>query len=66
MTRALFADQEEWMGKAIGQPEKQQALQSLPPDRIFVEAANIAGLQQWAAQRGLPSAQANTCLANQA
>ena len=66
MTRALFADQEEWMGKAIEQPEKQQALQSLPPDRIFVEAANIAGLQQWAAQRGLPSAQANTCLANQA
>ena len=38
----------------------------VPPNRIFVEAANIAGLQQWAAQRGLPSAQANTCLANQA
>ena len=54
------------MQKAIEQPEKQQALQSLPPNRIFIEAANIAGLQQWAAQRGLPSAQANTCLANDA
>lgn len=65
LTRAFYADQESWMQKAIDQPEKQQALQSLPPNRIFVEAANIAGLQQWAAQRGLPSAQANACLANE-
>lgn len=64
--KALFADQKVWFQKAIDQPEKQQALQSLPPNRIFVEAANIAGLQQWAAQRGLPSAQANSCLANEA
>jgi len=66
MGKALFADQQVWFQKAIDQPEKQQALQTLPPNRIFVEAANIAGLQQWAAQRGLPSAQANTCLANEA
>lgn len=66
MTRALYADQEAWMQKAIDQPEKQQALQSLPPNQIFVEAANIAGLQQWAAQRGLPSGQAATCLTNEA
>lgn len=66
LVRALYADQEEWMQKAIGQPEKQEALQNLPPSRIFVEAASLAGLQQWAAQRGLPSAQANTCLANEA
>ena len=66
MSKALFADQKVWFQKAIDQPEKQQALQSLPPNRIFIEAANIAGLQPWAAQRGLPSAQANTCLANEA
>ncbi|HEX6218545.1 MAG TPA: thioredoxin domain-containing protein [Sphingomicrobium sp.] len=66
MSRALFADQEEWFQKAIDQPEKVQALASQPPNRIFVEAASIAGLQQWAAQRGLPSGQANTCLANEA
>jgi protein-disulfide isomerase len=66
MSKALFADQEVWFQKAVDQPEKQQALQSLPPNRIFVEAASIAGLQPWAAQRGLPSAQANTCLANEA
>ncbi|HVH37443.1 MAG TPA: thioredoxin domain-containing protein [Sphingomicrobium sp.] len=65
MARAFYADQQVWMQKAIDQPEKQQALQSLPPNRIFVEAANIAGLQPWAAQRGLPSAQANACLANE-
>ena len=27
--------------------------------------AEIAGLQQWAAQRGVPSARSNACLANQ-
>jgi len=54
------------MQKAIDQPEKQQALQNLPPNRIFVEAANLAELPQWAAQRGLPSAQSNACLANEA
>ena len=66
LARALYTDQSAWMKKAMDQPEKQQALQSLPPNRIFVEAANLAGLQQWAAQRGLPSAQANACLANEA
>ena len=66
MSNALFKDQQVWFQKAIDQPEKIQALASLPPNRIFVEAATIAGLQQWAAQRGLPSAQANTCLANEA
>jgi protein-disulfide isomerase len=66
LTRAMYADQAVWVQKAIEQPEKQQALTTLPPEKIFVEAANLAGLQQWAAQRGLPSAQANTCLANQA
>jgi protein-disulfide isomerase len=66
LSHALFADQEVWMQKAMDQPEKQQALQSLPPNRIFVESASLAGLQQWAAQRGLPSAQANACLANEA
>jgi protein-disulfide isomerase len=66
LSHALFADQEVWMQKAMDQPERQQALQNLPPNRVFVEAANLAGLQQWAAQRGLPSAQANSCLANEA
>jgi protein-disulfide isomerase len=66
LARALYADQNVWVQKAIDQPEKQQTLQSLPPNRIFVEAASIAELPQWAAQRGLPTAQANACLANEA
>ena len=66
MVRAFYADQKTWFQKAIDQQDKLQAVSSLPPNRIFVEAANIAGLQQWAAQRGLPSGQANTCLANEA
>ena len=66
MSKALFADQKDWFQKAVDQPEKIQAASSQPPNRIFVEVAAIAELQQWAAQRGLPSAQANACLANEA
>ena len=45
--------------------EQQQALGALGPDRQFVEIARLAGFQQWAAQRGLPSGKSGQCLANQ-
>ena len=35
------------------------------PERQFVEFAKLSGLQQWAAQRGVPSGKSNACLANQ-
>ena len=33
--------------------------------RTLVEFAKLSGLQQWAAQRGVPSAKSSACLANQ-
>ncbi len=65
LTRQLFASQEEWMGKVqSASPAQQQALSSLPPQQQFGEIAKLTGLQQWAAQRGVPSAKSSACLAN--
>lgn len=67
LTGALFADQSNWFQKLQQMPaDRQAALQNLPPNQQLVEMANAAGFQQWAAMRGLPSAKANACLANQA
>lgn len=67
LTRALFTDQKNWTGKLqAASPQQMQALQSMGPDRQFLEVAKLAGLQQWAAMRGLPSAKSQTCLANEA
>jgi protein-disulfide isomerase len=67
LTRAMFKDQPKWMAKLqTVAPEQQQALATLGPDRQFVEIAKLAGFQQWAAQRGLPSAKSSTCLTNEA
>jgi protein-disulfide isomerase len=66
LTRAMFKDQPKWMAKLQTVPaEQQQALATLGPDRQFIEIAKMAGFQQWAAQRGLPSAKSSTCLSNE-
>ena len=60
---AMYKSQKELFEKAqAATPEQQQALQANPSPQLF---ADIAGLQAWAAQRGLPSARTNACLANQ-
>ena len=66
LTRAMFKDQPKWIAKLQNvTPEQQQALSAMGPSRQFVETAKLAGFQQWAAQRGLPSAKSNACLANE-
>lgn len=67
MSAALYREQERWMGRFEQAPSERVArVQSLPPAQAFVEAADLAGLQDIAAQNGLPSAKANQCLADQA
>jgi len=67
LTRAMFKDQPNWMAKLQKvSAQQQQALTSLGPDRQFLEIAKLAGFQQWAAQRGLPSAKSSACLSNEA
>jgi len=63
LTRGLLADQKNWTQRLSTLPQEQlQALQALPPTRQFLEIARLAGMQQWAAQRGLPSARSSQCL----
>ena len=66
LTRQLFADQKNWIGKLSAvPPAEQQALAGLPPQQQFAKIAQLAGFQQWAAMRGVPTAKSSQCLANQ-
>ena len=40
-------------------------IQNLPNNQVFVAMANVIGLQDWAAARGVPQAKSNQCLSNQ-
>lgn len=67
LTRALFKDQANWLQRLQSvSAEQQQALMGLGPDRQFIEAAKLAGFQQWAAMRGVPTAKSTACLTNEA
>ena len=66
LTRALFADQSNWFGRIQGvTPEQNQAMQGMAPAQQFGEIAKIAGFQQFAAMRGVPSAKTSACLADE-
>ena len=67
LTDAMFENQTQFFETIQSvAPEQQQALQQLPPGQQFTRYAELAGLQQWAAQRGVPSARQQKCLTNQA
>ena len=66
LTSGLFADQPNWMNRIQAADQQQlQSVSNLPPNQMFVELAKVTGFQQWAAQRGLPSATTSACLANE-
>jgi len=66
LAKALYTDQAIWMGKLeAAPPDKVNAIQNLPTNQAFVAMANLLGLQDWAAARGVPQAKSNQCLTNQ-
>ncbi len=66
LTTALYKAQHEWLGSFQNVPEDQlQAITSMGPDKQFLEIAKVAGLQQWAAMRGVPTAKSSQCLTDQ-
>lgn len=66
LTNGMFAEQKSFFDRIQAVPEAQlTALQSLPPAQQFARMAQYAGVQEWAAQRGLPSGRTSQCLANQ-
>jgi protein-disulfide isomerase len=67
LTNGMYAEQKNFFDKIQSAPQDQlQALQNLPPAQQFQRMAQYAGVQEWAAQRGLPSGKTSQCLANQA
>lgn len=66
LTSALFEDQRTWIEKLQTLPQSElEGLTNLGPDKQFLEIAKAAGLQQWAAMRGVPTAKSSQCLADQ-
>ena len=66
MTRTMFHDQKNWIGKVQeADPAQLQALQAAPPAQQFSTIADLAGLKTFAAQRGVPRAKADQCLGNE-
>src|SRR5689334_14119623 len=66
LTQALYKDQDVWMGKLQTTPQdKLNQVQDLPTNQVFVQMANVLGLQDWAAARGVPQAKSNQCLSDQ-
>jgi protein-disulfide isomerase len=66
LAQALYKDQSVWVGKVETAPQdKVQQIQNLPTNQIFVAMANLLGLQDWAAARGVPQAKSNQCLSDQ-
>ena len=66
MTRTLFHDQKNWVGKIqAADPAQLEGLQTMPVAQQFSTIADLAGLKTFAAQRGVPRAKAEQCLANQ-
>jgi len=64
--QALYKDQDSWLGKVQTTPQDKLAqIQNLPPNQLFVQMASVLGLQDWAAERGLPQAKSNQCLSDQ-
>jgi protein-disulfide isomerase len=66
LSQALYKDQPVWMGKVEATPQDKLAqIQNLPTNQLFVAMASIAGLQDWAAARGVPQAKSSQCLTDQ-
>ena len=63
LEHALYEDQEKWIAKIQQTPPEQ--LQNLPPELQFIGLAKAAGLQEWAAMRGVPRAKSTQCLKDQ-
>jgi protein-disulfide isomerase len=66
LTVAMYKDQDTLLAKVQATPpDKLEQIQNLPTNQVFVAMANVLGLQDWAAARGIPQAKSNQCLSDQ-
>jgi protein-disulfide isomerase len=63
----LYKDQSNWIGKIQSMPQDRlQALGTMPPSESAGIVARAAGLDEFFRQRGMPSAQIDSCLSDPA
>jgi protein-disulfide isomerase len=63
---AMYKDQPTWMGKVESAPkEKLAQIESMPINQAYAAMADLTGLQDWAAARGVPHAKSSQCLSDQ-
>ena len=63
---AAYKNQPVFMAKVEAAPQDKVAqIQNLPTNQVFVAMANLVGLQDWAAARGVPQAKSNQCLSDE-
>jgi protein-disulfide isomerase len=66
LARAMYHDQPDWIGKISAVPQDQvEKVQNLPVNQQFLAMAKLAGLQDWAAARGVAQAKSTQCLSNE-
>ncbi len=66
LMQSMYKDQASLMAKIEATPQDKVAqIQNLPTNQVFVAMANLLGLQDWAAARGIPQSKSNQCLTNQ-
>jgi len=65
LAQALYTDQATWMAKVEANADKFSQIQNLPTNQAFVATANLLGLQDWFAARGVPQDKSNKCLGDQ-
>jgi protein-disulfide isomerase len=66
MIEQLYATQEQWIAQVEKNGDQANAAQNLPPQQRFGAMADILGLTDWFAARGVSKDQAHACLANTA
>ncbi|HEU0097920.1 MAG TPA: thioredoxin domain-containing protein [Allosphingosinicella sp.] len=67
LVEQLYKDQKNWMGRIQSMPQEQlAALGSMAPRESAGMVVRAAGLDEFFRQRGMPSAQIQSCLADQA
>jgi protein-disulfide isomerase len=67
LAEQAYAQQNDWVGKFMAlTPEQQAQMQASDPSQLFKKIAAASGLDSFFRVRGLPAAQADKCLADQA
>jgi protein-disulfide isomerase len=65
VTRTFFKEQPNWEARVQNLPQDRvKAVDDLPPKQKFAALADLSGLSQLAAARGLPPARSKQCLSN--